>query len=282
MRYIAVFIWIQLFISCGKWNDDGVKGTMARVNDTYLYKEDVKELIMNGVSKEDSANIINTYINGWATKQLLIDQAKVNLSDLEMRDLDRLVEDYRNTLYINAYKDALISKSIDTKVSDEEMNAYYEQNIENFNLNRELVKIRYLHLPTDYNDIVATKKQFDRFKEEDEEDLINRKLEFIGYSFNDSLWLEFEDVLHQIPILRQEEKKNILKEGKYIQLSDSLGIYMVKIDKLLDKGVQAPLEYIKPTIRQIILNKRKLELIKNLEKDITKDAIKNKQFEVYN
>ena len=94
--------------------------------------------------------------------------------------------------------------------------------------------------------------------------------------------MEFEDVLHQIPILRQEEKKNILKEGKYIQLSDSLGIYMVKIDKLLDKGVQAPLEYIKPTIRQIILNKRKLELIKNLEKDITKDAIKNKQFEVYN
>ena len=56
----------------------------------------------------------------------------------------------------------------------------------------------------------------------------------------------------------------------------------MKIDKLLNKGVQAPLEYIKPTIRQIILNKRKLELIKNLEKDITKDAIKNKQFEVYN
>jgi hypothetical protein len=36
------------------------------------------------------------------------------------------------------------------------------------------------------------------------------------------------------------------------------------------------------TIKQIVINKRKLELIKQLKKDITKDAIKNKQFEIYN
>ncbi|MCJ7758135.1 MAG: peptidyl-prolyl cis-trans isomerase, partial [Gillisia sp.] len=37
-----------------------------------------------------------------------------------------------------------------------------------------------------------------------------------------------------------------------------------------------------PTIKQIILNKRKAELVKELEKDITRDAIENKQFEIYN
>jgi len=38
---------------------------------------------------------------------------------------------------------------------------------------------------------------------------------------------------------------------------------------------------VSPTIEQIILNKRKLELIKKLEKDITKDAIKDKKFETF-
>ena len=56
----------------------------------------------------------------------------------------------------------------------------------------------------------------------------------------------------------------------------------MQINDVLLRNDAAPLEYVKPTIRQIVINKRKLELIKQLEKDITKDAIKNKQFEIYN
>ncbi|WP_254504077.1 hypothetical protein [Aquimarina spinulae] len=66
-----------------------------------------------------------------------------------------------------------------------------------------------------------------------------------------------------------------------MQLRDSTGVYMVKIKDVLKRNEIAPIEYIKPTIRQIILNKRKLELIKKIEKDITRDAVENKQFEVY-
>ena len=43
----------------------------------------------------------------------------------------------------------------------------------------------------------------------------------------------------------------------------------------------APLEYVNKSIKQIVINKRKLELIKQLEYEITKDAIKNKKFEIY-
>ena len=56
----------------------------------------------------------------------------------------------------------------------------------------------------------------------------------------------------------------------------------MQIEDVLERNSPAPLDYIKPTIDQIVINKRKLELIKELEKDITKDAIKNKQFEIYN
>jgi hypothetical protein len=55
----------------------------------------------------------------------------------------------------------------------------------------------------------------------------------------------------------------------------------VKIEDVLDLKDIAPLSYIKPSLKLIILNKRKLELIKKLEKDITQDAIKNNEFEIY-
>ena len=66
-----------------------------------------------------------------------------------------------------------------------------------------------------------------------------------------------------------------------IQLKDSLGVYLMKINDVLLRNETAPIEYVKPTIDQIVINKRKLELIKEIEKDITKDAIKNKQFEIF-
>ncbi len=255
---------------------------IARVNSTYLYKQDIKGLIPKDISKEDSLQIINNYINTWAKKQLFIDQSKRNLTELELQRFDSLVEDYKSALYINAYKNAVIDKTINMEVTEQDMKTYYEENIENFNLNEELVKLRYLHLPSKYNDIVATQKSFNRFNEEDEEDLLSRSIEFLTYSFEDSTWVQYEQVLNRIPILKKQNRRKTLKDGKYLKLRDSLGIYMIKIKEVLNKNETAPLEYIKPTIRQIILSKRKRELIKKLEKDITKDAIKNKQFETYN
>ena len=54
------------------------------------------------------------------------------------------------------------------------------------------------------------------------------------------------------------------------------------IKNVLPRNDVAPLEYVKPTIKQIVINKRKIELVKTLKKDITKDAIKNKKFYVFN
>ncbi|GAA4274491.1 hypothetical protein GCM10022258_37870 [Aquimarina gracilis] len=258
------------------------KETVARVNETYLYKEDIKDLVPENTSKEDSTNIVNNYINSWATRQLFIDQAKRNLTEEELKEFDELVENYQSTLYINAYKNAVINKSIDMEVTKEDLESYYNQNLENFNLNEELVKIRYLHLPPKYGDIVATQRQLNRFNEEDVDELTLKKEEYVAYSLNDSTWVKLDQVLNKIPILKKQDRSKLLRSGKYMQLRDSTGVFMVKIKDVLKRKEQAPLEYIKPTIRQIILNKRKLELVKKIEKDITKDAVENKQFEVYN
>lgn len=268
-------------IGCKKAEEYDNRQAIARVNDSYLYKEDIKDLVSSEMTKEDSINIVRNFINIWATKQLFIDQSKRNMTEMELAQFDELVEDYRSTLYINAYKDAVINKSINMEVTNQDIEAFYKENLENFNLNEELVKLRYLHLPPDFNDVVATQTHFNRFNEEDEEYLRNKKLEFVNFSFEDSTWVQLDQVLNKIPVLKKQKRENLLKKGKYLQIRDSLGIYMVKIKEVLNAKETAPLEYIKPTIRQIILSRRKRELIKKLEKDITKDAIENKQFEIF-
>ncbi|WP_103070325.1 peptidylprolyl isomerase [Aquimarina sediminis] len=281
MKYYKLLLLLFVVVSCQKFKSQIKKEVVARVNDSYLYKKDIEELVPKNTSKEDSINIVNNYIKTWATRQLFIDKAKLNLTEEELAAFDDLVESYQSTLYINAYKNAVINKSINMEITEQDFQSYYDQNLKNFNLNEELVKLRYLHLPPNYENIIATQQQLNRFNEEDTQELEDKKLEYLAYSFNDSIWIKFNQVLSKIPVLKKQDKTKLLKNGKYIQLRDSTGVYIVKIKEVLSHNEVAPLEYVKPTIRQIILNKRKLELIKKIEKDITRDAVENKQFEVY-
>ncbi len=282
MRYYILIAMMACIVSCQNFKNKINKKAIARVNETYLYQEDIKELIPKNISDVDSISFINHYIKTWATRQLFIDQALRNLTEKELKEFDDLVEDYKSTLYINAYKNAVINKSINMEITEPDIKTYYDQNLENFNLNEELVKLRYLHLPPDYDNIVATQRQLNRFNEEDIEELETNKQEYLAYSLNDSTWIRLDQVLNKTPILKKQDKTKLLRSGKYMQLRDSTGVFMVKIKDVLKRDTQAPLEYITPIIRQIILNKRKLELVKKIEIDITKDAVENKQFEVYN
>ncbi len=281
MKYYKLILLFLVATSCQNFRNQIKREAVARVNDTYLFKDEIKDLVPKNISKDDSINIVNDYIKTWATRQLFIDKAKLNLAEDELKEFDVLVENYRSTLYINAYKNAVINKAIDMEITEQDLKSYYDQNLENFNLNEELVKLRYLHLPSDYGNIVATQRQLNRFNDEDIEELGDKIQEFLSYSLNDSTWIRLDKLISKVPILKKQDKSKLLRSGKYMQLRDSTGVYMVKIKDVLKRNEQAPLAYIKPTIRQIILNKRKLELVKKIEKDITKDAVENKQFEVY-
>ena len=83
------------------------------------------------------------------------------------------------------------------------------------------------------------------------------------------------------PVVNSQNKNQLLKKSNFIQLKDSINLYLMQVKDVRIQNNYAPLEYVSSSIEQIVINKRKLELIKQLEKDITKDAIKNKQFEIY-
>ena len=280
---IYIVFLVLSFSSCTfffKETDDRLK--VARVNDTYLYYDDIKDLVSENTTKEDSILLVQNYINRWATQQLFVDGAMLNLSESQQASFNKLVNQYKNDLYTKAYIEALVKRSIDTTVTDEESKMYYQANEEVFKLNEDLIKFRYVHVDENIIDFNKIEQKFKRFNKSDKKELDSISVQFKSYSLNDSIWIKVSQVINKISIITPGNKNELLKKSNFVQLKDSLGVYLMQINDVLLRGDTAPLEYVKPTIDQIVINQRKLELIKQLEKDITQDAIKNKQFEIYN
>ncbi len=278
-----ILIWIVILVSsCDFFKKTENGNPIARVNDTYLYQEDIKGLIYDGITKEDSTLRVNNYINKWATQQLLINGAQINLSEEKQTEFKRLVKQYKNDLFIKAYLEALVKRSIDTVVTKEEALEVYNRNIETFKLNEELIRFRYINISDNSINLKDIEERFKRFNQEDKTILDSISIQFKSYSLNDSIWVRLDQVVTKIPVINNDNRKELLKKSNFVQLKDSLGLYLMQINDVLFRNDTAPLEYVMPTIKQIVINKRKLEFIKQLEKDITKDAMKNKQFEIFN
>ena len=191
MRIISLTILCAtVFVSCDYFKKGSGELPVARVNESYLYEEDLKGLVFEGTSKEDSILIIENFVTRWATQQLLIDQAEINLSQEELDTFEQLVEEYKKDLYIEAYKNTIVSKQLDSTISMYEFVSYYETNKENFRLNVELYKIRYIHMDVKYSNVIQIKEKFSRFNTQDKLDLTEQSIQFKSNNFNDSIWVE--------------------------------------------------------------------------------------------
>ena len=281
MRFRILIICV-LITSCNFFKKVDDRVAVARVNDTYLYYDDIKNLVSEGTSKKDSMLLVQNFINKWATQQLFVDGAIRNLNEDQQTAFDKLIMQYKNDLYTKAYLEALVKRSIDTTVTQAEAEVYYNVNKEVFKLNEELLKFRYIHVSENIINYNSIEQKFKRFNAADRKELDSLSIQFKSYSLKDSIWVRVSQVVDKIPVITSENRYELLKKSNFIELKDSLGVYLMQINDVLLRNDTAPLEYVKPTIDQIVINKRKLEIIRELEKDITKDAIKNKQFEIYN
>ncbi len=279
LRWSGLVIVLLLFFSCDLVEGKDDRIPVARVNDTYLYQEDIASLIDNSISSEDSAMVVSSYINQWATEELLLNKALINIKPEEQQQYNKLVRQYKVSLFTEAYKNTLVSRDLDSVISQAEIDTLYNVDKENFLLNDELLKIRFVHLERENTNVSEIKKRLKNYTAEDKAALSNMTLQFKTANLNDSVWIKKEVLVSRMPVFK---KQNIdLRVGYFQEIKDSTGLYFYKVTNKLEKGDITPSSFIAPTLRQIILNRRKLELIKNIEKDITKDAFKNNNFEIY-
>ena len=281
MKYIAVILCVLLFTSCNFFKmqekESNTSEIVAIVNTEKLFKKDLLNVLPQNINKVDSLVLVKSYIQNWAIKKLLLEKAKNNSSLEAVNQIDDLVKGYKESLLINNYKEQLVKQKLDTIISDKELEEYYILNKENFKLNEELVKIKYLHINNNINDKDEILSLFKSDDIIDLEELEKQELSFKFHQFNDSIWMQLDNILLKLPF----SKEKLLKKTKFIQKQDSIGLYLVAIKDVLPRNSIAPIGYITSTIKQMILHRRKIELIREIEKIIVKDATQNNNFKIY-
>lgn len=266
-----------LMLSCGNSNKEHA-GAIARAYDEYLMPADIQGIVPEGLSGEDSVQVIRDYVDNWIRKRLLIRQAENNLSK-EQKDFTKKMEDYRNSLIIYTYEQELIRQSLDTVVTEQEIVNYYNANKQEFELKDNIVKVLYVKL--------QKKNQVARFRQlmQSESPADVKKLHdlatrhAVNSFLDDQSWLVFDDILKEIPI-KTYNQEEYLKNNRFIEIEDSLFTYLLNIKGFMIKESLSPLSFETENIRSIILNKRKLALIGNMEKNLYNNALKDGDFEV--
>ena len=250
---------------------------VAKVGNYYLYEEDIQKLLPKEHTLEDSVRIVTPYINNWALQKLLFLKAETNIPNSKKEEFEQLVSEYRNDLYTQFYLD-LLSRQVDTLISRKEKEEFYERNKEIFKLTEDLVQLRFIQLsPKDLTAKLSS--AFKTYSQKDRLYIDSLSPHFTSSFLNDSIWIRATEVKEKIPTLAAKISKGTAQQ--FIEQRDSTSVYLLKVNKYLDNTDYAPMEYAYPTLKQIILNKRKNTYINNLEKEIINDAIENKQFELY-
>ena len=278
MKFIS-FLLLLLISACNLPTNDE-SDAVARVGENYLFSSDLQDQIgprYNG----DSLQIANRLIDDWAEQLLYLKKAEINLNATEKKRLDKLVRTYRNDLYVKTYKDMAIQSQLDSVVDQVEIQDYFEQNKANFRTNKDLLRGRYVRVRNENFNLNTIRRSLRRFNDLDKIFLDSIALQFTTYSMNDSIWVHASQFFNRLPLIRERRYKNFLKNNTFFELQDSLEVYLVVVEEVVLRNELAPLEYVTPTLKQILINKRKLELMRQFDREIIEEGLQQNTYEVY-
>ncbi len=279
LYFCGGFLFLFCITSCSKGRNRALNdNVIAKAYDQVLYKDDLEGMIPAGSSAKDSVNIIADYVNTWLRKQAVIHKAEENLPD-EKKNVEKQLNDYRNSLITHAYEEELVSQKLDTVVLKEEIEKFYNANQSNFELKDNIIKVLYLKLSRKSPKIDKAKQWYKSDNAKDRKLLEDYCHQYaFNYYLDDQSWLLFDDLLKEIPI-KTYDKEQFLKNNRFIELEDSSNVYLVNIKGFRIRNSISPLSFEADNIRNMIINERKLKLIEEMERQAYEDAKKKGEIE---
>ncbi|MBW6499466.1 MAG: hypothetical protein K0B09_13835 [Bacteroidales bacterium] len=253
---------------------------VARVNNAFLYKSDLKHLLPVNTSPADSALIVQRYVENWVRQQVFLNEALRNLSSENM-NFERQIEEYRNSLIIFSYENHLVEQQLDTLVTEKQLAEYYEKNKADFRLRNNIVKVNYVKLPLDAPDLAQFRRLFRSADPEETGLLEDYCMQNAATYFIDSdTWLIFGELLRELP-LQVSSAENYLRSNRFVELSDNHFRYFINFIDYQLVGSVSPLAFERDNIKSIILNRRKHELINQKRNQFYQEALSGNQVEIF-
>jgi hypothetical protein len=281
IRVFLIFFIASFAVGCNQiTSNENMGRPIARVHDRILYEKDLIGIVGENNSHNDSIVVINNYVNTWVRQTLMLYQAENNLP-AENTAIERQLENYRRSLLIFAYEQEFVAQKLDTTVADSTILNFYIVNQEGFKLKNDIAKVSYFRISKNTPKIDSAKIWF---KSNDAIDLIRLDNYCLKYSshfaLEDTSWRSPHEVMRSMSttlgLLPESLRKNY-----FYEFEDGDFLIFLQLFDLKTKGDYSPLSFERNNIRQMILNKRKLTLLKSLESDLYNQALKKGNFEIF-
>lgn len=272
---ISFLVVLATMVSCRELPDYLVgNNTLARVGRNELSTTEVKQAIPTNLKGEDSVVFAKHYIDKWLVRQLKIEEAD-ELFSTSVNDIEKMVEDYRQTLLTSKVDQYYVDKLMTNELSDDDIANYYNTHKSDFTLDRTLVKGRILRFDENYRQSKRLKEQMRKAATSPTDaKTFSDVCEKNGFVLTDyrSEWVNFSDFLANLPTTRSQDYDPLLDKMDIQEMEANDARYYFDFTSVCRKGNVAPLEFVSENIRRILLTQRRSEIIKAHEEEIIKRA----------
>ncbi|MEA1886150.1 MAG: hypothetical protein U9N72_02940 [Bacteroidota bacterium] len=254
---------------------------MAQIDDKYLFADQIPVNTNNGLNSEDSISIARNYIDRWIRNELILGKAEENLSEEYQTEINMKLEETRANLMIYHYEQQMMLQKMDTLVTEQMITDYYDNHLQNFTLQSNILKVLFLKLPVEAPNIEKARAWY---RSNEQKDI--QSLESYAYQFAEKFddfgenWISMNFLLRELPD-NIDNESYFLRNNQYYETRDSDYHYFVNIRDFRLKGSLAPIEYVKDDIKTIILNNRKIDFLQELENGIYNEGIRDNSFRVF-
>lgn len=253
---------------------------LAEVGTAVLYENDVVSIFTPGITPEDSIKLLESYVDRWVKDQLKIDQAE-QVFESSQQDVDRMVEDYRQSLLKNKLDQYYIDSFIDTLFTESEIRSYYNENRKDFILDKTIVKGRIVKFPKNFRQEQELRKLMLSGSESDYQ-------AFVGLCTKNSLglteftsWNDFSQFQAVLPRPDKDDYDYLLAApNKIHEIADGPNKYFVRVLDFRKVGDYTPPESVQDVIRRIIFNRRKQDIVRRHEDSLYNKALQQKKVSI--
>lgn len=262
-----------LLYGCQAFEKKQQSGAAVELNGHYLYRSTLDSLTL-GMNSEDSLRTAQLFIRQWAQDILLYDATMSHTN----AQIETMVEDYRRTLYAQAYEERLVESRMSKTITDSTVNALYQQMPERFKLDESIMKGMLVVVPKDAPNIQKLRQWMAAQSLDKLEKYVYQNAS--GYELFVDQWKTTTEIIRLVPIERADLESR-LKGSNHIEVADSSKIYLLQITEKSMRGEAMPVEYARPQIEKIILNARRVEFMRKERERLYNEAIQKRKIHFY-
>lgn len=253
---------------------------LAAVGGQTLSLTQLRENMPGGLSEDDSAKYVSGYVHDWVDSRLMAEMAK---EDVDIREIDRMVAEYRTALIAEAYRRKIASDGSSAAVlSEDSVRAYYDSRKQDFRLPSALVKGVYIKVPDNIANLPLIRRLMRSDKPEDIDRLEKEvvKSGAIHYDYFRERWVDWDQIEVRIPY-SFPTPTGFLSPGKQLEHTAGGYTYLLSITDVLPAGSVMPYEAARDEVRERLMAERRRQLDAAFRADLLQRALASGRAKIY-